>query len=202
MSPYTFSFDAENRVTAMTSSNNNQFGSATYGYDGNGRRVTKTTSTATVYVYDAAGNLAAEYSNAAPGHACYTCYLALDSLGSTRAVTDQSGNVVSRHDFLAFGEEISTSNRSATLLYGSVDNIYQRFTGKERDSESGNDYFGARYYGSSMGRFMSPDPSGYWLRIRQTRRAGICTFTLATIHSSTSIQMGWIASMRRTAVKG
>lgn len=33
-------------------------------------------------------------------------------------------------------------------------------TGKERDSESGNDYFGARYYGSSMGRFMSPDPSG------------------------------------------
>jgi RHS repeat-associated protein len=34
------------------------------------------------------------------------------------------------------------------------------FTGKERDSESGNDYFGARYFGSSMGRFMSPDPSG------------------------------------------
>jgi RHS repeat-associated protein len=34
-----------------------------------------------------------------------------------------------------------------------------RYTGKERDSESGNDYFGARYYASSMGRFMSPDPS-------------------------------------------
>jgi RHS repeat-associated protein len=32
------------------------------------------------------------------------------------------------------------------------------FTGKERDTESGNDYFGARYYASSMGRFMSPDP--------------------------------------------
>lgn len=31
------------------------------------------------------------------------------------------------------------------------------FTGKERDPESGNDYFGARYYASSMGRFMSPD---------------------------------------------
>jgi RHS repeat-associated protein len=31
------------------------------------------------------------------------------------------------------------------------------FTGKERDAESGNDYFGARYYASSMGRFMSPD---------------------------------------------
>jgi RHS repeat-associated protein len=32
-----------------------------------------------------------------------------------------------------------------------------RHTGKERDTESGNDYFGARYYSSSMGRFMSPD---------------------------------------------
>jgi RHS repeat-associated protein len=33
------------------------------------------------------------------------------------------------------------------------------FTGKERDSESGNDYFGARYYASSMGRWLSPDPT-------------------------------------------
>ncbi len=35
-----------------------------------------------------------------------------------------------------------------------------RYTGKERDSESGNDYFGARYYASTMGRFMSPDFTG------------------------------------------
>ncbi len=34
------------------------------------------------------------------------------------------------------------------------------FTGKERDAESGNDYFGARYYASTMGRWMSPDWSG------------------------------------------
>ena len=33
-----------------------------------------------------------------------------------------------------------------------------RFTGKERDAESGLDDFGARYYASTMGRFMSPDP--------------------------------------------
>src|ERR1700689_933152 len=32
-----------------------------------------------------------------------------------------------------------------------------KLTGKERDAESGLDYFGARYYASSMGRFMSPD---------------------------------------------
>jgi RHS repeat-associated protein len=39
----------------------------------------------------------------------------------------------------------------------SVDATEHHFTGKERDTESGNDYFGARYYASSMGRFMSPD---------------------------------------------
>lgn len=34
-----------------------------------------------------------------------------------------------------------------------------KFTGKERDTESGLDNFGARYYSSTMGRFMSPAPS-------------------------------------------
>jgi RHS repeat-associated protein len=37
--------------------------------------------------------------------------------------------------------------------------VRSRCTGKERDTESGLDYFGARYFGSSMGRFMSPDYS-------------------------------------------
>jgi len=35
--------------------------------------------------------------------------------------------------------------------------LSHKFTGKERDSESGLDNFGARYNSSSMGRFMSPD---------------------------------------------
>ena len=38
-----------------------------------------------------------------------------------------------------------------------ADATEHHFTGKERDTESGNDYFGARYYASSMGRFLSPD---------------------------------------------
>ena len=37
-----------------------------------------------------------------------------------------------------------------------------RSTGKERDAESGLDNFGARYLGSSMGRFMSPDPGWFF----------------------------------------
>ncbi|MCA1619317.1 MAG: hypothetical protein LC795_08395 [Acidobacteria bacterium] len=41
--------------------------------------------------------------------------------------------------------------------YGVDDGIRQRFTGKERDNETGLDYFGARYYSSQQGRFTSPD---------------------------------------------
>jgi RHS repeat-associated protein len=39
-----------------------------------------------------------------------------------------------------------------------------KFTGKERDSESGLDYFGARHHASALGRFMSVDPKQFSLR--------------------------------------
>jgi RHS repeat-associated protein len=45
-------------------------------------------------------------------------------------------------------------------LFGSNTNDIH-YTGKERDAESGLDYFGARYYASNMGRWMSPDPSNW-----------------------------------------
>src|SRR5216684_1274226 len=46
-----------------------------------------------------------------------------------------------------------------------------KFTGKERDSESGLDYFGARFDSSVLGRFMSPDPRNPMI-IRQGMKAG------------------------------
>ena len=54
---------------------------------------------------------------------------------------------------------------NSTIVLGlqstaALNRVRSRCTGKERDAESGLDYFGARYYGSSMGRFQSPDPSG------------------------------------------
>lgn len=48
-------------------------------------------------------------------------------------------------------------NNSSTTASHVCAFVY-KFTGKERDAETGNDYFSARYYASSMGRFMSPDP--------------------------------------------
>jgi RHS repeat-associated protein len=55
---------------------------------------------------------------------------------------------------------ISEANCTAAIglrASESLNRVWPRYTGKERDAESGLDYFGARYYGSNMGRFMSPD---------------------------------------------
>jgi len=61
---------------------------------------------------------------------------------------------------LPFGNNIGNTLLSDCVAVGigGTDATEHHFTGKERDSESGNDYFGARYYASSMGRWMSPDP--------------------------------------------
>jgi len=46
----------------------------------------------------------------------------------------------------------------SAYIYDDAPRCASQFTGKERDAETGLDYFGARYYGSNMGRFMTPDP--------------------------------------------
>ena len=156
LSGATQSYDAENRVSQTTSPS-----ATTYSYDGNGQRVQKSgTDGRTVYIYDALGKLAAEYSSVTTAQPCTTCYLSTDHLGTTRLVTDQAGNIVSRHDFTPFGEEIGAGTAGRDSHWGPFnDSVAQKFTGKERDAESGLDYFGARYYGSALGRFTSPDYS-------------------------------------------
>ena len=49
---------------------------------------------------------------------------------------------------------------SGACYFSSAFRTAHKFTGKERDTESGLDNFEARYLGSSLGRFMSPDPMG------------------------------------------
>jgi RHS repeat-associated protein len=70
-----------------------------------------------------------------------------DPLGSRRVQTDYEGVVERTCASLPFGDVETCAPTPTEHL----------FTGKERDNESGNDYFGARYYASSMGRFLSPD---------------------------------------------
>jgi RHS repeat-associated protein len=150
----TLAFDSDNHLTSA--------GGTTYAYDGNGNRVLKTTSAgSTWYLYGADGTVAAEYATAATASA--TQYLTVDALGSTRLVTGASG--CSRHDFLPFGEEIDPSigsrgQQDPCYSNGATDGVTQKFTGQERDDETGMDNFLARHFGSAQGRFMSPDPAG------------------------------------------
>lgn len=78
-----------------------------------------------------------------------TTYYLADHLGTTQLEFSSFGAPLWRGEFAPFGQELSDPLSTAQRF---------KFTGKERDSESGLDYFGARYYASSMGRFMSADP--------------------------------------------
>ncbi len=76
-------------------------------------------------------------------------YYQLDAIGSVLVVTDQNGAVVEEHDYDVYGQEV----------YPQAGKQPKRFTGKERDPETGFDYFGARYYSSKIGRFTTVDPA-------------------------------------------
>jgi len=75
-------------------------------------------------------------------------YYHTDAIGSVRATTDETGVLIDRYDFLPFGEAWLPPTAPDT----------RQFAGKERDAETGLDYFGARYHMSSIGRFTTVDP--------------------------------------------
>jgi RHS repeat-associated protein len=156
-------YDAENRLVSFQSSGS----PATYAYDGDGRRVTRSirgalqTWVTYVQVYDAMGRMIAEYSTQGTSISGQTSpkYMTTDHLGSTRLVTKADGSVKARYDYLPFGEELGAGigTRSTAMLYSSTDATRQKFTGHERDGESGLDFMQARYCSSMSGRFISPD---------------------------------------------
>lgn len=151
-----FTYDAENRQVTSTING----APSIYTYDGEGRRIRKVSGiTSTLYVYDAFGKLAAEYANQTP--ASGTRYIHVDHLGSTRLVTDANGTPITAgcHDYLPFGQEIVAGVNGRGSCFPSAPSAGIEFTGKERDGETGLDFFGARYYSGPQGRFTGPDPS-------------------------------------------
>jgi RHS repeat-associated protein len=72
-----------------------------------------------------------------------------DGLGSVRAITDSSGNVVETFQSDEFGVPLMTQGSSPEPM---------RFTGQQRDAESGFYDLRARYYSPGLGRFLSRDP--------------------------------------------
>jgi RHS repeat-associated protein len=103
----------------------------------------------------AAGQLLATYSYTDNSHAATDTYFALsDWLGTKRAVVS-AGGCGTGYVGLPYGGDLTATNLPGFTQCPDV--TEHHFTGKERDAESGNDYFGARYFGSSMGRWLSPD---------------------------------------------
>jgi RHS repeat-associated protein len=155
---HAYTYNAENQLLTA--------GGVTYTYDGDGKRVQK--SSGKLYWYgmgsdpldetDATGNTNNTSFNeyvffggkriARRDSSSNVFYYFADHLGTARIVANSSGSPVDDSDFYPFGGE-------RVYLNSSPQNY--KFTGKERDSESNLDNFGARYNSPQMGRFMSPD---------------------------------------------
>ena len=160
-----FTFNGDNKQTVVRDAASNIIGQ--YFFDGEGKRVKKKVydpnnpaviTEETIFVYSS-GKLVAEYSTQL-SQSPTTSYTTTDHLGSPRVITDQLGQVKSRRDFMPFGEELNTNvgNRSASSGYGSIDNVRQKFTGYQMDSETNLDFAEARMYENRHGRFTAIDP--------------------------------------------
>jgi RHS repeat-associated protein len=173
---YTYQYDAENRLISANGMTN---GPHCYVYDGNGLRVEKYQANGgtcasptnkvvemlywraitgqTIAETDGSDNLKNEYVffggqriASRNGSTGAVNYYYQDQLGSTVTITDGSGNPCYEATFTPYGQEMpSKSNWTCSSDY--------KFTGYERDSETGLDYAFARYYNSRLGRFMSAD---------------------------------------------
>jgi RHS repeat-associated protein len=180
----TMGYDANNKLVSATMSS----GTASYLYDAQGSRVSRTVNGVTTWqIYGLEGELVAEYAAGGTlaqkeygyrgGQMLVVCdstvtgdkrvqWLVQDHLGSTRLVADVSGLWgVGRQDYLPFGEDLSAGIRQSggQGQYGyepPASNVRQKFTGYERDNETGLDFAQARYMSSVQGRFTSVDPDG------------------------------------------
>ncbi len=151
----TYTYDQENRLTGAAG--------YAYTYDSDGNRVRKSSgSTGTLYWYmtpgivsesDLSGNLTDEYvffdgERVARKSTNGVFYYFSDHLKTASVITDSAGNIKSESDFYPWGGELQFVNN---------DSNHYKFTGKERDSETQLDYFGARYYSNGLGRWVSAD---------------------------------------------
>ena len=153
----TLSYNGANELTSIG-------GVASYAYNGEGLRVSKTVgSTTTHFVWNesepvpqllAAGETYYVYGpNEEPieqisGNTASIRHQ--DQQGSTRLLTDPSGAVVGRYNYDAWGNVTSHTGEATTSL---------RYDGQYTDSESGYQYLRARYYDPATGQFLTQDPA-------------------------------------------
>ena len=168
-------YDAEGRIASSTVSGT----TTTYLYGADGSRAGKIAGgVETNYLRDTDGSLLATYVGGNYANVPEEMWVAGKHFGTVIA-SKPNGITTQTENFALtnwLGSEAVRTNPTTgipqaafvsqpfgdfqTALFSTIPDDDIHFTGKERDPESGNDYFGARYFGSSMGRFMSPDPSG------------------------------------------
>lgn len=150
---YNLSYDAENHMTGVSGA-----ASASFAYNGDGQRVIATVGgDTTVFIgnyfewHDATELSTRYYYAGATRIAMHTDAVGVqfilgDHLGSTSVLADASGVLLSSQGYMPWGE----------TRFGSVGTEYQ-FTGQYREGWIGLDYFNARWYDSTLGRFVQAD---------------------------------------------
>ncbi|WP_458342690.1 RHS repeat-associated core domain-containing protein [Enterobacter hormaechei] len=160
----TFTYDSQNRLVAATVAGV----TAAYTYNHLDQRVTKTLNGQTrLLIYGLAGNLIEEL-DAATGDVLaeyiwldgtplsfaqsgQTYQVHVDHLGTPKALTDASGQVVWKASYSPFGKASITTQ-------GPTFNL--RFPGQYYDAETGLHYNWRRYYDPNTGRYITSDPIG------------------------------------------
>lgn len=182
---YTYSHDTKGNITLKKNTGGTDIYTATeydhrnlpltvntstnYKYDDSGNRVVKNTGTKNqhylldhtgreVAIYNLSTNAIEQVNIFGNGMVGYVekgstdkrYYYVKDHLGSIRLVIDEDGDISSARDYYAYGDILRE------YVVGNEEKY--KFTEKERDSETGLDYFGARYFDSEVGRWTSVDP--------------------------------------------
>jgi len=159
-----YTWDARNRLTAINGYKSDCTAlTASFSYDALNRRTSKTINgTTTQYVYDGS-DIIQEITNSVKTNYVRTLdidepltrisgssirHYVKDALGSTLALTDDTGAAVTTYTYDAFGNMTASGEAS--------ENPFQ-YTGRENDG-TGLLYYRARYYSPEMQRFLSEDP--------------------------------------------
>jgi RHS repeat-associated protein len=158
----TYLWNARHQLTGLASAAT----SASFGYDGLGRRTQTTVNgTVTQLLYDGTnvvqeltgGSVSASILSGATDEyfsrtdAAGTRSFLTDALGSTVALTGSGGDVATAYTYEPYGAATATGAADANPL---------QFTGRENDG-TGLQYNRARYYSPALGRFISTDPLGF-----------------------------------------
>ncbi|MFP4028935.1 MAG: RHS repeat domain-containing protein [Candidatus Brocadiia bacterium] len=176
---YHYDYDALNRLVRVSESDDPTVTLAEYSYDTNNRRITREVTHSdelngtTRYVYDgwqvveergAGGSVEKTYT-----YGNYidepisltteegTFYYHTNNLYNVRAITGESGEVVERYRYSAYGEPTILDNQGNERSASAVGNAYM-FQGRRYDPESRLYYYRNRHYWPELGKFLQRDP--------------------------------------------